>query len=145
MSEMDFNFSVKLKNKRNERQKLWIMLPCTKSYFEKEIANHFDGNYEMCVDEVKCSCVDLNEYYHEYNLNKLNYLSSLLQDLSSSDRKKISIIQEEGSYTKSIDELVNTILNIDYFEFIDGINSFEDLSNGFTTCLHLLKWSYPMI
>ncbi len=128
MLEKNSNFIIKLKNAMNENQSFWISLPCTRSFFQKEINTHFYEDCNVYVDEVNYDSVDLKEYYHEYNLNTLNYLSSLLKGLNSKDIRKLSIIQEEGSYTKNLDDLVNTVLNIDYFEFIEGIDSSEDLS-----------------
>lgn len=87
---------------------------------------------EIFITHFDSDVLGLHEHLGEYeSIDELNYLATLLSDMSQSDVEKFEAVIDAGEYTGSVKDLINLTQNLDCFEFYSGVHSEEDLGRMF--------------
>lgn len=81
-------------------------------------------------------CDDLGEYE---SINELNYLAHLIEELSPEERDMLQVVLEWGEYSRSAQDLINLVQNLDCYSFHPGISDVEDLGRYYIDELGTLE------
>ena len=81
----------------------------------------FITDYDTEIPGLK-SC--LGEYE---NIDELNYLAALLSEMDTADIEKFKSALAYGEYTSSAKDLINLAQNLDCYDYLPGINDYEEL------------------
>ena len=135
----DFEAFVTNLGKYNEGMLVgeWVKLPTTEEEMQKVFErigigkqDEFGQPYEeWFITDYECPIYGVQKMLGEYeNLDKLNYLASLIDELSLSDQEKLAAIMEAGcDEVSDIDDLINLTFNLDCYDIMPGINDESDL------------------
>lgn len=114
----------------------WLKFPATaddlKEVFKRIGIGEKDdfGNpyEEWFISDYDCYVDGLYEKLGEYSdLDSLNYLASLLDDMSDFDLQKFEAALELNSYISSVKDMINLAQNLDHYELYSEIHNDEDL------------------
>lgn len=82
---------------------------------------------EIIICDYSISIPGLASRLEEYSsIDELNYLASRLQDLSTEERSKFAAAVEHGEYGGNLQDLINLTYNLDCYELLPSIRSYED-------------------
>ena len=135
----DFEAFVTNLGKYNEGMLVgeWVKLPTTEEEMQKVFErigigkqDEFGQPYEeWFITDYECPIYGVQKMLGEYeSLDKLNYLASLIDELSLSDQEKLVAIMEAGcDEVSDIDDLINLTFNLDCYDIMPGINDESDL------------------
>lgn len=141
MPVLDGSFEAFVTNlgKYNEGELVgeWVHFPTTeekmKEVFERigiGSKDEFGHVYEeWFITDYDCSIHEVSKLLGEYeNLDKLNYLASRLDELSTSDLEHFLAIMDSGcDEVSDLDDLINLTYNLDNYDFIPSIKDYDDL------------------
>ena len=141
MAVMNGNFDAFITNlgNYNEGELIgeWVKFPTTKEEITKVFdrigigkADEFGNTYEeWFITDYECPVHGVYDMLGEYeNLDKLNYLASLIDELPNYEQEKFVSIMDSGcSSVNCIDDLINLTFNLDAYNFIPGIETDSDL------------------
>lgn len=109
----------------------WVKLPITKEELDKVferigINETYEEFFISDYDWDEGDCTGFGEYE---NLNELNYLASLIDEIPSYDQDKFYCVLSAGiwSYGDAVRSCIETVLNLDCFNYYPDINSDYDL------------------
>lgn len=114
----------------------WVEFPTTaekmKQVFERIGIGSRDESgqvyEEWFISDYDCYVDSLYGKLGEYaDLDSLNYLASLLDDMTESDLNKFEAAMELDSYLDSIKDMINLAQNLDCYELYSDIHNEEDL------------------
>lgn len=149
----------KLRIENSEQKSVWIGFPCSGEDFKNTLAQGGFSNedIEKANFTITGFVTDIPEYnnlsdflsLHEVentdgyvireNVDELNYLATLLSNLSEQDKTAFCAALEAGEYNRNLKELINLAYNTEYYKVITDISDWADygkyiaLQNGFNT------------
>lgn len=108
----------------------WVTFPITKETFE-EVKQHIeakDNNVELFNSDYDSSYINyLYRYLGEYaNPSELNYLASLLEELSDDELEKLDVVCYLEN-PRSAAEVINIVNNLECYEYLPDVANEEDL------------------
>ncbi len=138
---LDGNFEAFVTNlgKYNEGELVgeWVKFPTTAEEMNKVFEcigigskNEFGNVYEeWFITDYECPINGVYEMLGEYeSLDKLNYLASRIEEMSSWEQEQFAAIMESGcDEVSDIDDLINLTYNLDNYDILPGINDESDL------------------
>ncbi len=141
MPVLDGNFEAYVTNlgKYNEGQLVgeWVKFPTTEEEMQKVFErigigskDEFGQPYEeWFITDYECPVHGVYEMLGEYeSLDKLNYLSSRIDEMDKWEQEKFVAIMEAGcDEVSDIDDLINLTYNLDCYDFIPDIHDESDL------------------
>lgn len=82
---------------------------------------------EFIVTQYSANVSGLAQCLEEYpNLDELNYLAHQLEGMTPSQKEKYSAALRHGEYGGSLPDLINLTYNLDCYEFLPEVKSYED-------------------
>ena len=135
----DFEAFVTNLGKYNEGELVgeWVKFPTTEEEMQKVFKrigigskDEFGQPYEeWFITDYECPIYGVQKMLGEYeSLDKLNYLATLIDELSLSDQEKLVAIMEAGcDEVRDIDDLINLTFNLDCYDVMPGISDESDL------------------
>ena len=114
----------------------WVKFPTTADEIKEVFKwigigekDDFGNPYEeWFISDYDCYVDGLYEKLGEYaDLDSLNYLASLLDDMSDFDLQKFEAAMELNSYISSVQDMINLAQNLDCYELYSEIQDEEDL------------------
>lgn len=115
----------------------WVRFPTSEEEMKEVFTrigigavDEFGRSYEeWFITDYDCSIHGVSDLLGEYeSLDKLNYLASRLDELSSSELDQFVAIMESGcDEVSDIDDLINLTYNLDRYDFIPDIKDYDDL------------------
>ena len=109
----------------------YLSLPASKDDVQKVLHKAgIDGILyeEFFITDYDTDVPGLYDVLGEYeNIDELNYLASVLDDLSNDETEMFEAAIEYGEYTGSVKDLINLAQNLDHYDLLSDINDDEDL------------------
>lgn len=115
----------------------WVRFPTSEDEMKEVFTrigigavDEFGRSYEeWFITDYDCSIHGVSDLLGEYeSLDKLNYLASRLDELSSSELEQFVAIMESGcDEVSDVDDLINLTYNLDRYDFIPDIKDYDDL------------------
>lgn len=109
----------------------YLKLPAEKADVQALLKKiHVDGvRYEeIFITDYETDIPGLRGCLGEYeSIDELNYLASLLDELSEGEMEKFAAAVEMGDYASSVKDLINLSQNLDCYDFTPGIEDENDL------------------
>lgn len=135
----DFEAFVTNLGKYNEGELVgeWVKFPTTEEELKKVFerigigtADEFGQPYEeWFITDYECPISEAHKLLGEYeSLDKLNYLASLLDNMSSWEQDQFVAIMDSGcDQVNDLDDMINLAFNIDKYDVIPDISDHYDL------------------
>lgn len=112
----------------------WIDFPTTREKMQEAMRRTGMNNkeYENChITKYESDIAGLTDCFREYeNLSMLNYLAGKIQDMDCS-MEQLEAMIAYGTFTGSVEELINLIDNKECFLFLPNVKSDYDLGYAY--------------
>lgn len=144
-------FELKLTNRSDFKKNIRIELPTDRKTFENALKliglpenvqsdKYFLSDFETPHFELR-SVADILTTASKirdddivpihYSINVLNYFAELFDNMTYGDKAILSAVLEGGLHNKSLEDVINIILNTESFEIINDMYSWEDIGRHF--------------
>jgi len=108
-----------------------LTFPTTKEQVQRLLARiGVDGvRYEeIFIVDYASEIPGLSGCFGEHeDIDELNYLASLLAEMSERELEQFAAAVEYGDYTNGAQDLINLAQNLEHYDYFPGIHSHEDL------------------
>lgn len=138
----EFEFSAFIENLNSRTRGMisgaWLSFPTTKQLVQETLRLiGVDGlrNEEMIFTDFRITIPGLQPILGEYaHVDDLNYLAHRIKAMSPDDCAKFVAAVKHGEYADGLQDVINLTYNLDCYEWMPDITSYEDYGRHLVDC-----------
>lgn len=138
----EFEFSAFIENLNSRTRGMisgaWLSFPTTKQLVQETLRLiGVDGlrNQEMIFTDFRITIPGLQPILGEYaHVDELNYLAHRIKGMSPEECAKLVAAVKHGEYADGLKDVINLTYNLDCYELMPDITSYEDYGRYLVDC-----------